>query len=283
MLKLTTMLVTASAALALAPATAAADAVPLTADFTATDVSGTNHQWYAPGTTSTATTIAAGGSVTFNYPVGNPATTRHSVAFTTAAKPTGCTPALGATSGYPTPPARAPWVATCRFDTPGTYAFVCQIHASMRGTVMVASEAAAGGASGSVPATLALGIASSTSLGQFRLGVAADYTATMPATVTSSAGDATLTVNDPAALAPGHLINGTFVMTQPLQVKATNAANPNTSFAPAQTPVTLLTWAGPVGHDDLVVSFKQSVAVTDPLRSGVYAKTLVFTLSTTSP
>jgi plastocyanin len=282
-LKFTTMLATASAALALAPAAAAADVPPLTADFTAIDVSGTNHQWYVTGTTSTAITIATGGSVTFNYPVGNPATTRHSVAFTTTAKPTDCTPALGATSGYPTPPARAPWVTTCRFDTPGTYPFVCQIHPTMRATVTVAAETAGEPVSGSVPATLALRIASSTSLGQFRLGVAADYTATMPATVTSSAGDAALTVNDPAALAPGRLVNGTFAMTQPLQVKATNAANPNTPFAAVDAPITLLTWAGPVGHDDLAVSFKQPIAVTDPLRSGVYAKTLVFTLSTTSP
>ena len=129
------MLTTALVALALAPAAADADAPPLTADYTATDISGTNHQWYVTGTTTTATTIATGGSVTFNYVTGNPATTRHSVAFTGTAKPTECTPALGATSGYPTPPARAPWVTSCRFDTPGSYPFVCQIHPTMRGTV----------------------------------------------------------------------------------------------------------------------------------------------------
>jgi plastocyanin len=277
------MLTAALVTLALAPAAADADAPPLTADYTAADISGTNHQWYATGTTTTATTIATGGSVTFNYVTGNPATTRHSVAFTGTAKPTECTPALGATSGYPTPPARAPWVTTCRFDTPGSYPFVCQIHPTMRGTVNVAPESSGGTVGGAVPATLALTIASSTTLGQFRLGIAADYTATMPATVTSSAGDATLTVNDPAALARGHLVNGTFAMAQPLQVKATDTANPNTPFAAVETPITLLTWAGPVGHDDVIVSFKQPIAVTDPLRSGVYAKTLLFTLSTTTP
>ena len=75
----------------------------------------------------------------------------------------------------------------------------------------------------------------SADFGQFRLAVAADYTATMPATVTSSAGDATLTVQDPSAIAPGHLVNGTYVMAQALQVKATNAANPATAFAPVET------------------------------------------------
>jgi plastocyanin len=281
-LKLKILLTTALVASVLAPAAASA-APPLMADYTATDISGTNHQWYVTGTTTTATTIATGGSVTFNYVTGNPATTRHSVAFTAAAMPTACTPALGATYGFPTPPARAPWVTTCRFDTPGTYAFVCQIHPTMRGTVTVAPDSAGAPVTGSVPATLALGIASSTNLGQFRLGVAAEYTATMPATVTSSAGDATLTVNDPGPLAPGHLVNGTYVMTQPLQVKASNAANPATTFAAVESPITLLTWPGPVANDAVVVSFKQPIAVTDPLRSGIYAKTLLFTLSTTSP
>ena len=44
---------------------------PTTADYTAADVSATNHQWYVTGTTTTATTIATGGTVTFNYPTGN--------------------------------------------------------------------------------------------------------------------------------------------------------------------------------------------------------------------
>jgi plastocyanin len=281
-LKLTILLTAALVAPALAPA-AASGAPPLTADFTATDISGTNHQWYVTGTTNTATTIATGGSVTFNYVTGNPATTRHSVSFAAGATPTACTPALGATNGFPTPPARAPWVTTCRFDTPGTYSLVCQIHPNMRATITVAPDSAGAPIGGSVPATLALNIASSTNLGQFRLGVAADYTATMPATVTSTAGDATLTVNDSAALAPGHLVNGTYVMSQPLQVKARNSANPATTFAAVESPITLLTWPGPVANDAVVVSFKQPIAVTDPLRSGTYAKTLLLTLSTTSP
>ena len=107
----------------------------------------------------------------------------------------------------------------------------------------------------------------------------------MPATVTSSAGDATLTVNDPAALAPGHLVNGTFAMAQPLQVKATNAANPNTTFARRGRPRSPCSpGPGPVGHDDVIVAFKQPIAVTDPLRSGAYAEDASSSpCSTTSP
>jgi len=95
--------------------------------------------------------------------------------------------------------------------------------------------------------------------------------------------DATLTAHDPSTNAPGYLVNGTYVMAQPLQVKAINAANPATNFAPLTSPVTLLTWNAPVSNDAVTVSFKQPIAITDPLRSGSYQKTITFTLTTTSP
>ena len=101
--------------------------------------------------------------------------------------------------------------------------------------------------------------------------------------MTSSAADATLSVSDPGTLAPGHLVNGTYAMAQPLEVKATDAGTPSTAFVPVEASISLLAWAGPVANEPVVVSFKQPVALTDPLRSGTYAKTLMFTLSTTSP
>lgn len=279
-MKLLNLLSAALVASVVVPAPALADAPPLTAGFTAVDVTSANHQWYVTGTTSNTATIATGGTVTFGYPTG---TSIHDAAFTAAAKPTSCTPALGPTFATPAAPARAPWATSCRFDTPGTYAFVCQVHSAMRGTIIVAPDSAGGSAGGTVPATLSLTLGASADLGQFRLAVAADYTATMPATVTSSAGDATLTVHDPSPVATGHLVNGTYVMARPLQVKATDVTHPATAFAPVETPVTLLAWPGPVASDSVLVSFKQSIAVTDPLRSGTYAKTLMFTLGTTSP
>jgi plastocyanin len=265
-LKLSYLLASALAASALIPAAARADA-----GFTATDVTGANHQWYATGTTSNTATIAQGDTVTFAYPSG---TSIHNVAFNTAAKPTTCTPALGATSATPTPAARAPWTASCRFDTPGTYAFVCQVHATMRATIVVEPALEV---TGTVPATLALTLGPSASLGQFELAVARDYTATLPATVTSTAADATLTVQDPGSVAPGHLVNGTYVMPQPLQVSAGGA------FTPIEAPAILRTWPGPASGESVPIAFKQPVAVTDALRSGSYAKTLMFTLSTTNP
>ena len=81
------------------------------------------------------------------------------------------------------------------------------------------------------------------------------------ATVTSTAGSATLAVSD-----PGHLANGAFSLAQPLQVAMTPAA-----------------WNGPVSNATVAVSFRQPIGATDPLRTGTYTKTLTFTLSTSSP
>ena len=58
------------------------------------------------------------------------------------------------------------------------------------------------------------------------------------------------------------------------------------AFAPvggSATPTLLKTWLNPVSNDAVVVAFKQAIGATDPLRMGTYAKTLTFTLSTTTP
>jgi len=83
----------------------------------------------------------------------------------------------------------------------------------------------------------------------------------MTANVISTAGDASLTSSD-----PGHLMNGAFALPQPLQV----AIAPNA-------------WDGPVSNGLSVITFKQLINATDALRTGAYAKTLTFTLSTTTP
>ena len=43
------------------------------------------------------------------------------------------------------------------------------------------------------------------------------------------------------------------------------------------------TYSAPVANNLVTVQFRQPVASTDALRTGVYAKTLTFTLSTTNP
>ena len=45
----------------------------------------------------------------------------------------------------------------------------------------------------------------------------------------------------------------------------------------------LTTYATPVGARPVTIDFKQSIAATDSLLTGNYGKTLVFTLSPTTP
>jgi hypothetical protein len=134
---------------------------------------------------------------------------------------------------------------------------------------------------GTVPATLSLSLGTPAVLGPFLPGVGKDYTSSTTADVVSTAGDALLTVADPSADRPGRLVNGTFALTQPLQVDARGGA-----FAPvgaASSPTALLAYPAPVSHDVAQIGFKQSIGDTEPLRTGSYSKTLTFTLSTTTP
>ena len=78
------------------------------------------------------------------------------------------------------------------------------------------------------------------------------------------------------------LVDGTSPTAQALQVKATNAADPATTFVPSE-PGRAAHLAGAFSNDAVLVSSRQPVAVTDLLRSGTYAKTLTFTLSTGNP
>jgi hypothetical protein len=138
---------------------------------------------------------------------------------------------------------------------------------------------APGDVSGTVPGTLALTIGAPASFGAFTPGVAREYTATTTATVTSTAADAALSVTDPSTNNPGRLVNGSFALAQPVQARIAPSA-----FGPiGAAPLTLTTYSAPVSNGALQIEFKQPIAATDPLRTGTYAKTVVFTLSTTSP
>jgi len=129
---------------------------------------------------------------------------------------------------------------------------------------------------GTVPATLSLQLGNAVSLGTFQPGVPADYTASTTATITSTAGDATLSVLDTTGVSPGRLVNGPFALPQPLQVRANDGSY-------SSIPADLLRYSAPVSNDPATIGFKQPIAATDALRTGIYAKTLTFTLSTTRP
>jgi hypothetical protein len=142
-----------------------------------------------------------------------------------------------------------------------------------------ASTDATGTIGGTVPATLSLALGGSTSLGAFTPGVERTYDASLSATVTSTAGDAALSVSDPSSNATGRLTNATYALTEPLQLKAGSGA-----FAPlTNAPLTLLTYNAPVSNDAISIGVRQHIVPAQALRTGAYSKTLTFTLSTTTP
>ena len=116
-----------------------------------------------------------------------------------------------------------------------------------------------GGVGGTVPATLALTVGSA-AFGAFTPGVDRTYETSTTANVISTAGDAALTVDG------GKLANGAFTLLEPLQIAFSTS-----------------TWSAPVSNAAVTIGFKQHIGATEPLRTGIYTKTLTFTLSTTTP
>jgi hypothetical protein len=150
----------------------------------------------------------------------------------------------------------------------------------------VTETSTTGNVSGNVPGTLSLTLGNLANLGPLRPGVAADYTASLAGVVTSTAGDATLSVADPSSEATGRLVNGTRALESPIQAMATNAAQPTSAFAPvtgSANPLTILRYPSEIATDAVTITFKQSISANEGLRSGTYSKTLTFTLSTTTP
>ena len=82
----------------------------------------------------------------------------------------------------------------------------------------------------------------------------------------------------------GRLVNGSTSLASPLLVRATNTANPSTAFAPlTANPVTLLSWNSWISNDAVTIGLRQRIAQNEPLLAGGYGKTILLTLSTTTP
>jgi sugar phosphate isomerase/epimerase len=146
------------------------------------------------------------------------------------------------------------------------------------------SISAPGNASADVPAVLSLTLNSSATFGAMTPGTARDYLATSTATVTTTSGDAALTVTDTSPTDAGYLVNGAFKLASPLQIGATNAATPTLAYQPlGATPLALLNWTAPTTNNAVSIGYKQSISASETLRTGSYSKALTFTLSTTTP
>ncbi len=126
---------------------------------------------------------------------------------------------------------------------------------------------------GTVPATLALSVSGPISFGAFTPGLPKLYLASASATVTSTAGEAALTVSDPSSTATGRLVNGAFAL--PQAVKAAAESGPYAAVGGSDSPTPLLSYSGPVSNDAVSLSFQQAIGANDGLRTGTYRKTLV--------
>ena len=85
----------------------------------------------------------------------------------------------------------------------------------------------------------------------------------------------------PSATNTGKLVNGTYALAQPLQIRAGSFA-----FAPLGGAAARRRWStfnGPVSGANVPIELKQTIGETEGLRTGAYTKTLTFTLSTTTP
>jgi hypothetical protein len=173
-------------------------------------------------------------------------------------------------------------IARLQFTSNGDDAVdVAQLYGTSTGTALST-------VGGDVPSALILNIGNVTgSFGTFVPAVARSYETALASTITTTTGDAALSVSDASTTAPGHLVNGAFALPSPLNAKAVNSTNPTQAFAPLAeatgTPTTLLTYSAPVTSDVVTLGFRQAIGASDVLRAGTYSKTLTYTLSTTTP
>ncbi|MBE2314543.1 Ig-like domain repeat protein [Solirubrobacter sp. CPCC 204708] len=138
--------------------------------------------------------------------------------------------------------------------------------------------------SGIVPTVLGLTLNGPAAFPPFIPGVGTTYEATLGATITSSADKAELAVVDRTGVQPGRLVNGTYVLTDPLQVRALRAGQDNPLWNPVSaTPVRLLAYPAYIASDQVTIAFRQTVRNNEALLAGEYTKTLTFTLSSTQP
>ncbi len=141
--------------------------------------------------------------------------------------------------------------------------------------------------SGNVASSLQLSIGGGPlALGTFTPGVAATYTTSVNASVTTTAAQSTLSIYDASSTATGHLVNGIYALPSALQAGATDSFNSTPHFGAVGStaaPWTLLNIPAPAANDPVTVDFSQTIGATDPLRTGPYSKTLTLTLSTVTP
>jgi hypothetical protein len=134
-----------------------------------------------------------------------------------------------------------------------------------------------------VPSTLGLTV-NELKLPAFIPGVSQTYTGTTTASVTSSWPNAALSVYDPD---PTNGTNGRLMHAGgsiiPRDMDVLNSAGAFSAIGNPSSPDTIATWTAPIASAPTTITMRQVIQSNDVLVSGEYAKTLTFSLSTTTP
>jgi hypothetical protein len=110
------------------------------------------------------------------------------------------------------------------------------------------------------------------------------YERTCTVTATTTLEKSTLTAEDSSATHTGHLVNGSYFLSEPLETKATEtegAATGGGTFQALTSPVTLLSYPAPWSFNAVTVAFQQKIPGHEGLRTGTYHKTITITLAAT--
>jgi hypothetical protein len=144
---------------------------------------------------------------------------------------------------------------------------------------------------GEVPITTSLeGCEAPVVLGPFVPAVVENYLGNCGLTATSTGAESELSASDEdeSPVTKGHLVQPPYKLPSALETRATGLPGlefPGVGgpFAPLTSPVTLLTYPGPVSADAVTVFFRQHIGLHDALHTGTYAKTITLTLEQTTP
>ena len=134
------------------------------------------------------------------------------------------------------------------------------------------------------PPRSSLSVSGPISFGAFTPGLPKLYLASASATVTSTAGEAALTVSDPSSTATGRLVNGALRAAAAAEGRPARRQRRRTRRSAAATARRRCSATrGRSATTPCRSRSSRRSAPNDGLRTGTYRKTLVLTLSTTQP
>ena len=141
---------------------------------------------------------------------------------------------------------------------------------------------------GNVPSVLQLAIPNTGgSFGTFVPGIGTNYNTAVPATVTTTTGDAALSVTDRRRRPPATSSTGRSRWPRRSRrarsASATRRPGLRAAERDARRAAPAQELERPITAAPLTIDLRQAIGATESLRAGTYSKALTFTLSTTTP